>query len=141
MNGSTPLDVAFKAVEDMKVKSRWLHDNAPVDVMHAYPAPSGTAALPKPFPNPADKRSILAAWQRPKHEPEGKTNTPYEAPRSLWLLLSDLYGAFCRKQETEPLSDRDKAYIFNAFAYAKLADREFEKTSLLRKYASLIQGF
>lgn len=140
MNGSRQLDAALEAVEDMKSKSSWLLTNAPIDVIHAYPPPNDTNPRATLAPKPNDTRGILAAWQRPKQRAKSASPAPYKAPGSLWLLLTDLYGAFCRKQDSEPLNESDKSYIFAAFSYAKLADREFDKTSLLRKYGSLVQG-
>lgn len=137
MNGSTSLEVASKAVADIKAKREWLLDNAPLDVLRDYALPPEEAPKQTAAGKPTSAKGILAAFST---SATAKPAAP-ELSQSLRVLLAELYGCFLRKQKTEGLSASDKAYISAAFSYAKLADRMFEKTPLLRTYAALVQNF
>lgn len=134
MNGSTSLEDASEAVAIMKAKRVWLLENAPLDVLQGYALPPEKTPAETLANIPASAKGILAAFNK-------SAAAKPVASKSLRVLLAELYGCFARKLEAEGLSPSDKAYIAAAFSYAKLADRMFEKTPLLRTYAALVQNF
>lgn len=124
---------ALDVVVDMKERRLWLLENAPTDLLKP--------ALPVSDKKEQSVQSIFSAWRAGKNE-AGKTKEPtLPVPRGLWLLLSKLHPCLAKKQKTGDLTTEDKEFIARAFVYAKICDRLFEKTSLLRKYAELVQRF
>lgn len=134
MNGSIDLEAASKTVADIKAKRAWLLENVPLDILRTYSPPPEENPVQTPAKKSTLAKAILAAWRT-------STRAKPEVSQSLRVLLAELYGCFSRKLEKEGLSPSDKAYIVAAFSYAKLADRMFEKTPLLRTYAGLVQRF
>ncbi len=132
LTGETELDSALGTVAELKALTAWLVANAPLDMIKHELNPSTNK------PDSIDK--TLTAWHNLKSKAGGNT-APEVRARSLGLLqvLMGLYFRFEQKQNTAELSEQDVDYITNAFAFAKLCDRYFEKSRLLRKYAQLIQ--
>lgn len=132
LTGETEFDSALETVGELKALTTWLTENAPMDMVQSEQNSSATMS------ESVDK--TRAAWNAMMRDAEGNA-APDARARSLGLLqlLMGLYFKFEQKQNTADLSEEDKAYIIQAFAFAKLCDRYFEKSRLLRKYAQLIQ--
>ncbi len=127
LNEGTDLESALGVVADIKTRRLWLLEHAPTELLKPQPLPSQS----KQF----SAQNILSAWQTRV----GGGDMSLPVPKGLWLLLSKLHPCFAEKQSKEGLSTGDKEFIARAFAYTKICDRLFEKTSLLRKYAELVQ--
>jgi len=134
LNGRTDLKSALDIVSDMKTKSAWLLKNLPTDMLRKQTDLPGKKQY--------SVESVLALWQINKNEKQ-KSDSPEmsEPPKALWSFLNKLHRSFAEKQGKAELTAKDKEYIASAFAFAKLCDRLFERTALLRKYAELIQRF
>ena len=132
LNGETQLDSALETVAELKAVSAWLIENTPVDMIKPQANPSTQ--------QPQSIDGALSAWQKLKNE-GGDITEEAVRTNSLGLLqvLMGLYFRFEQRQRTSGLSEQDVEYITNAFAFAKLCDRFFEKSRLLRKYAQLLQ--
>ena len=132
LTGETELDSALEIVAELKTVSAWLVDNTPMDMIKHQLNPSTIK------PHSIDR--TLTAWQKLKNE-GGDIAAEEVRANSLGLLqvLMGLYFRFEQKQNAGELSEQDVDYLTNAFAFAKLCDRYFEKSRLLRKYAQLIQ--
>lgn len=127
LNGQVDFDTAIATVTELKAITEWLRTNAPTDMLESIErSPS----------QPQSAEHTLAAWQ-------GKMADANTTPSSkaLLVILTKLHAYYSRKHNNAALTEQDKEYITNAFAFAKLCDREFTETSLLRKYAQLVQGF
>ncbi len=134
LNGSNDLESALGHVLDMKTRGAWLLENVPRDMFKQRAA--------TPDKKPVTAKNILKMWQASKPEnPKARQDETIAAATSLWTLLSLLHPRFLAKHQQVGLSPEDRDYIANAFAYTKRCDRWFEKTSLLRKYAELVQRF
>ncbi len=133
LNEDVEYSEALDVVTDIKERRLWLLDNAPTDLLKP--------ALSVSSEKEQSAQSIFSAWRASKTETANTSEPILPVPRGLWLLLSKLQPCFVKKQKVGKLTLEDKEFIAMAFAYVKICDRLFEKTSLLRKYAELVQRF
>lgn len=133
MNGRTDIAAAHEAVSEMKVLMAWLIDNVPPDT-HAPPSNASTEMRSR-------VERIFKAWQNSENDKQDGTAEVSASTKGLWRLLTELEPRFSKNQANEALSAAEKEYITHAFAFAKLCDRVFTKTILLRKYGQLVQQF
>ncbi|WP_262693124.1 YkgJ family cysteine cluster protein [Kordiimonas aquimaris] len=127
LNGQADLEAALETVTELKALTVWLRANAPAQVLEPM---KSTSSLQQ------SAEHTLAVWQG-KTEAENASSSS----KALLVMLTNLHVYYSRKQHNAALTEQDKEYITNAFAFAKLCDREFAETSLLRKYAQLVQRF
>lgn len=128
LNGQVAYETAVDSVSELKALAIWLHANVPVP---AQKVGKNTSVQKRLSPT-----AILGAWQG---KPDGVKTVP--SPKALSVMLTNLLLYFTKQQNEAALSEQEKNYIAKAFAFAKLCDREFEKTSLLREYSQLVQRF
>ncbi len=135
LNGTTDLETALDTVSRMKALIAWLLDNVPDDFKGREPVGQTPLVAAK---EQYSAENVFAAWRGGDNKAEA-----VEAVRAktLWQLLNDLHRHFSKKQESSALTPADSQYITNAFAFAKLRDRQFAETKLLRKYSQLVQQF
>ncbi|MEX0299313.1 MAG: YkgJ family cysteine cluster protein [Kordiimonas sp.] len=133
LNEGVEYSEALGVVTDIKERRLWLLENAPTELLKPQLSAAGNKKQ--------STHSIFSAWKISKSEDVKNSEPILPVPRGLWLLLSKLHPCLAKKQNHNELTTKDKEFIARAFAYAKICDRLFEKTSLLRKYGELVQRF